>query len=70
MCIYSWSDVPDGARVIEDTFNEVYEVFTKDGRRWLRQVGWQVGDKPVPDYECPCDFDPACTYNQPWYRIG
>lgn len=41
--IENWSDVPVGARVIEDTYNEVYEVFMKDGERWLRQVGWQIG---------------------------
>lgn len=64
--IENWSDVPVGARVIEDTYNEVYEVFMKDGERWLRQVGWQIGDKPVPELERPADFSPNCIYDQPW----
>lgn len=70
MYIESWNMVPDGARVVEDTYNEVYVVFTRDGKKWLRQVGWQVGDKPVPEnYERPCDFQPNCTWDQPWIRI-
>jgi hypothetical protein len=69
MYFHSWDEVPDGAQVIEDTYNEIYEVFTKDGQKWLRQVGWQFGSKPVPDLERPCDFDPQCLYDQPWLRI-
>lgn len=69
MYIESWNTVPDGAKVIEDTYNEVYIVFSRDGKKWLRQVGWQVGDKPVPDYERPCDFEPNCIYDQPWIRL-
>jgi len=69
MYINHWNEVPDGATVIEDTYNEVYQVFTKDGKRYLRQVGWQVGDKPVPEYERPIDFEPNCIYDQPWIRI-
>lgn len=69
MYINSWSNVPDGARVIEDTYNEVYQVFTRDGQRYLRQVGWQVGNKPIPEYERPIDFEPNCPYDQPWIRI-
>ena len=69
MYIDNWNIVPDGARVIEDTYNEVYVVFSKDGQKWLRQIGWQVGDKPVPDYERLCDFEPNCRYDQPWIRI-
>lgn len=38
----------------------------KDGQRWLRQVGWQVGNRPVPLYERPADFSPNCMYDQPW----
>lgn len=41
----------------------------KDGQRWLRQVGWQIGDKPVPQLERPIDFEPDCMYDQPWIRI-
>lgn len=69
MYIYNWNEVPDGAHVIEDTYNEVYEVFTRDGKKWLRQVGWQVNHHPVPEYERPCDFDPHCTYDQPWILL-
>lgn len=71
MEITDWDLVPDGTRVIEDTYNEIYEVFTKDGYKWLRQVGWQVGNRPILlNEERPCDFDPACMYDQPWYTIG
>lgn len=69
MYIDSWELVPDGAVVIEDTYNEVYEVFTKDGKRFLRQVGWQVGDKPVPDHVREIDFSPNSIYDQPWIRL-
>ena len=64
MYITDWNHVPDGALVIEDTYNEVYTVFTKNGQKWLRQTGWQCGNKPVPDWERPCDFEPiASTIN-------
>lgn len=69
MEISNWGSVPDGSRVIEDTYNEIYEVFTRDGQKWLRQVGWQIGNRPVPDREIPADFEPDCMYDQPWYRI-
>ena len=49
MYVDNWNHVPDGATVVEDTYNEKYVVFTKNGQKWLRQIGWQVGDKPVPD---------------------
>lgn len=65
--INDWNDVPVGSKVIEDTYNEVYEVFMKNDERWLRQVGWQVANnKPVPELERPADFSPNCTYDQPW----
>jgi hypothetical protein len=69
MYINNWNEVPDGARVIEDTYNEVYAIFTKDGKRYLRQVGWQVGDKPVLEGERLIDFEPNALYDQPWIRI-
>lgn len=69
MYINNWNEVPDGARVIEDTYNEVYTIFTRDGKRYLRQVGWQIGDKPVHEYERPIDFEPNAMYDQPWIRI-
>jgi hypothetical protein len=71
MEIESWNQVPDGATVIEDTYNEVYTVFTgTDGLRYIRQIGWQIGDKPVPLNERVLDFEPNCMYDQPWYRIA
>lgn len=70
MYIDDWNDVPDGATVIEDTYNEVYEIFSKNGLRYLRQTGWQVGDKPVPaDSLRLIDFEPNCAYDQPWIRL-
>ncbi len=69
MYINSWDEVRDGATVVEDTYNEVYCVFTRDGKKWLRQIGWQGGNQPVPEYERPCDFEPNCIYDQPWIRI-
>ena len=74
MYIDDWDSVPDGATVIEDTYNEVYTIFTRDGERWLRQTGWQVARKgiepPVPENnERVIDFEPNCTYDQPWIRI-
>ncbi len=69
--ITDWNELPDGARVVEDTYNEIYVVFSRDGQKWLRQVGWQTGSAPVPqNSERPCDFEPNCTWDQPWYRVG
>lgn len=71
MKIESWDSIPDGATVIEDTYNEVYTVFTgKDGLRYIRQIAWRVGNKPVPFNEMVLDFEPNCVYDQPWYRIA
>lgn len=69
MYINNWNQVPDGAKVIEDTYNEVYTIFTRDGKRYLRQVGWQIGDKPALEGERLIDFEPNAPYNQPWIRI-
>jgi len=41
MYIESWSDLPDGARIVEDTYNEIYTVFTRNGKKWIRHTGWQ-----------------------------
>jgi hypothetical protein len=41
--INKWSDVPDGAVVVEDTYLEVYEMVTDtNGERQLKQIGWQL----------------------------
>jgi hypothetical protein len=70
MNIENWADVPDGATIIEDTYNEVYTILTKDGKRYLRQIGWQVPDKrKINDGLREIDFEPNCIYDQPWYRI-
>lgn len=74
MYINNWNEVPDGATVIEDTYPEIYTVFTRNGKRWLRQIGWQTAPNqkapPIPENnERECDFEPNCTYDQPWIRI-
>ena len=72
MKIEDWDDVPDGARVIEDTYNEVYTVFTRDDKKWLRQTGWCGGrnNPSIPENsERVIDFEPNCTWDQPWYRV-
>lgn len=69
MYIKNWNELQIGDRIAEDTYNEVYEVFEKDGEKWIRQVGWQIGDKPVPEYERPLDFDPDCPHDQPWFLV-
>lgn len=68
--IHSWNDVPDGTKVIEDTYNEVWKIFTTNDGRFLKQVGWQMGNKPVPeDNIIWIDFEPDCTWDQPWYIL-
>jgi hypothetical protein len=72
MKIENWGDVPDGARVIEDTYNEVYTIFTRRGQKWLRQTGWCGGrnNPPIPENsERFIDFEPNAFMDQPWYRI-
>ncbi len=71
--ISSWCNVYDGDIVIEDCYPEVYEVFTRDGNRWLRQIGWQLPKgraMPLPENcERVIDFDPQPFMDQPWYRL-
>lgn len=67
--IENWNELSPGDKVIEDTYNEVYEFFLKDGQPWLVQVGWLYGNKPVPDYARPCDFEPNCMYDQQWIKL-
>ena len=72
--IHNWHEVEDGDLVTEDCYPEIYEVFMRDGKPWIYQVGWEVKTtKPVPPREKterPCDFDPQFMYDQPWYRVG
>jgi hypothetical protein len=72
--ITSWASVPDGATVIEDTYNEVYTIFTRNGQRWLRHVGWQVpnkcGGSPITGVERLIDWDPQPYMDQPWIRLS
>ena len=71
MYIDSWNEVPDGSEVIQDTYNEVYTISTNENyERVLTQIGWQVGDKPVPESQRVIDFEPDCPYDQPWLRIN
>ena len=68
--ITSWDSVPDGATVIEDTYNEVYTIFTRNGQRWLRHIGWQVPSKrPITGEERMIDWDSQPYMDQPWIRI-
>lgn len=71
MYIRTWDDVPVGARVIEDTYNEVYEVIMHEGKKALKQVGWQLSwtTKPISDVIRIIDFDPNAPYDQPWIRL-
>lgn len=68
--ISNWESVPEGTTVIEDTYNEIYVVFEKNNEKWLRQIGWRVGDKEVPETERPCDFEPNCQWDQPWFTVS
>lgn len=68
--IDNWHSLPDGSRVIEDTYNEIYEVFTKNGEKWLRQVAWQIPDeRPISKDERRIDWEASAFMDQPWYRI-
>jgi hypothetical protein len=79
--IKNWNDVHDGTRVIEDTYNELYELkFEKvDGAtdKWpvLYHIGWRYCNNDVVrqklekrglDEPRVVDFDPDCMYDQPW----
>lgn len=61
MYIQSWNQLPDGAKVIQDTYSEVY-IFCreKDGNYLLEE---KSGKKEK------IDFSPNCRYDQPWIRI-
>ncbi len=72
MYINNWNEVPDGAKVIEDTYPEVYEIFTKNGKRYLRVVGSQVPSsrvKSIIGEEMEIDFELSANGEQPWIRI-
>ena len=74
MYIQNWDHVPDGSRVIQDTFNEVYIVSTENGKRYLTVVGFQIqrdgweNDERLGN-KVEIDFDPNCIYDQPWIRL-
>lgn len=73
MYIKSWNDVKDGARVIEDTYNEIYQISTRDGKRYLTIVGSQIPSARVDKLigqERVIDFEPTCIYDQPWIEIS
>lgn len=72
--INNWSQVPDGTRVIEDTYNELYELRWINGIPVLHHIGWRycqekhrakLEEKPL-DPPREIDFDPDCMYDQPW----
>lgn len=67
--IKQWSDVPEGARVIEDTHTELYEIYTKDGEKYLKHIGWRniVGRDRELDEDRLIDFSPNAMHDQPWF---
>ena len=70
MYIRDFKTLPDGAKVIEDTYNEIYEVFTKNDKQYLRVVGSQVPSDKIRIGEVRLiDFSPDCIGEQPWIRI-
>lgn len=70
--INSWDEVKDGTVVVEDTYPEIYVIFTKDGSRYLRHIGWQTRKMPERklDPDRKIDFEPNATYDQPWFWLG
>lgn len=68
--IKDFNDLKDGTLVIEDTYNEVYQFFRKDGKMFIQQVGWQIKtDKPINENPREIDFSPDCPYDQPWIAL-
>ena len=69
--IRQWTEVPEGTRVIEDTYNELYEMKWQEGKPYLHHIGWRYERKGIRDrYLCKsrlADFEPNCTYDQPWF---
>jgi len=72
--ISSWKEIPDGAKVIEDTYNEIYVVGTEDNKRTLTVVDFQIRPKNWKRDKrlgkvITINFDPNCAYDQPWLRL-
>jgi hypothetical protein len=71
--ISDWNSVPDGGIVVEDTYAEVYEMFTREGERWIRQIGWEMPpgrSKVLPEVtERLVNFQPNAFMDQPWYYL-
>lgn len=74
--IDDWSEIPDNSIVVEDTYNEIYVIFSKDGKRYLKQVGWQIpidGDdakyRKMEKRDREIDFSPNAMYDQPWILL-
>lgn len=71
--IDDWGAIPDGSIVIEDCWPEVYQIFTRENKRWLRQIGWQLPPgrtKALPEsVEREIDFDPQPYMDQPWIYL-
>lgn len=69
--IEDWDSIPDGSRIFEDTYNEIYEVFTRAGQKWLRQVAWQIPtNQPISKVERRIDWQSDAFMDQPWFRIS
>lgn len=70
MYIENWDNIPCGAKVVQDTYNEIYEIVVVDRKRKLKQVGWQVPtNRDIAEDFVELDFEPNCSYDQPWIRI-
>ena len=51
MYIENWDEVPDGTRVQEDTYKEIYEICRReDGSRYLRVVDVDWGNTDDVDW--------------------
>lgn len=84
--VNDWGDLPVGARFIEDTYNEIYEVVetgsyeapvimdlkNPEMRFGVKAivVGYQVGDKEPPKDQEPEVFNYDLNWGQPVIRVG
>lgn len=83
--IHDWTELPVGARFIEDTFNEVYEVVetgsypapvtslqnpeTRIGVKAM-VVAYQTGDQEPPENQEAEVFNYDLHWGQPVIRVG
>lgn len=84
--VRDWTELPIGARFIEDTFNEIYEVIetgcypapvstdvnNPETRTGVKAVvvGYQTGDKEPPESQEGEVFNYDLDWGQPVIRLG